>query len=171
MIIICVVYISSNKENEDSVSGKIYSFITTVTGMFPESNKPSNRVSDSSDKTTETITDAVTENETSGESSEKADSTESTTVLTTEADGLRADFKEAMDSYEAFMKEYCDFMEKYNADSSDVTLLADYASFMAKYADFAEKFSEWENEDLNDAELAYYIDVQARVEKMLLGVE
>ena len=36
--------------------------------------------------------------------------------------------------------------------------------------DMVEKFDKWESEDLNDAELAYYIDVQARVSKKLLDV-
>lgn len=83
---------------------------------------------------------------------------------------LRADFKEAMDSYESFMDEYCEFMEKYSENSSDIAILTDYATYMAKYADMCAKFDKWESEDLNDAELAYYIDVQARVSEKLLNV-
>ena len=30
---------------------------------------------------------------------------------------MRKDFKETMDSYEAFMNEYCDFMEKYSKNT------------------------------------------------------
>lgn len=39
---------------------------------------------------------------------------------------------------------------------------------MSKYADACDKFDKWESEDMNDAETAYYIDVQARVSKKLL---
>lgn len=85
-------------------------------------------------------------------------------------DGMRKDFKDAMDSYEAFIDEYVAFMKKYNDNPSDVSLLADYTKYMSKYADMVEKFDKWESEDLNDAELAYYIDVQARVSKKLLEV-
>ena len=85
-------------------------------------------------------------------------------------DGMRKDFKDAMDSYEAFMDEYVAFMKKYSDNPSDIGLLADYAKYMSKYADMVEKFDKWESEDLNDAELAYYIDVQARVSKKLLDV-
>ena len=85
-------------------------------------------------------------------------------------DGMRKDFKDAMDSYEAFMDEYVAFMKKYSDNPSDVSLLADYTKYMSKYADMVEKFDKWESEDLNDAELAYYIDVQARVSKKLLEV-
>lgn len=85
-------------------------------------------------------------------------------------DGMRKDFKDAMDSYEAFIDEYVAFMKKYSDNPSDVSLLADYTKYMSKYTDMVEKFDKWESEDLNDAELAYYIDVQARVSKKLLEV-
>ena len=60
------------------------------------------------------------------------------------------------------------FMKKYNANPNDPTLMADYARYMSKYADACEKFNQWESADMNDAETAYYIDVQARVSKKLL---
>lgn len=81
---------------------------------------------------------------------------------------LRSDFKEAMDSYENFMNDYAEFVKKYKDNPTDTSLLADYADYMTKYADVVEEFDKWESEDLNDAELAYYIDVQARVSKLLL---
>ncbi len=84
--------------------------------------------------------------------------------------GMRKDFKDAMDSYEAFMDEYVAFMKKYSDNPSDVSLLADYARYMSKYGDMVDKFNKWESEDLNDAELAYYMDVQTRVNQKLLAV-
>lgn len=77
------------------------------------------------------------------------------------------DFKAAMDSYEKFMDEYVAFMKKYSANPTDMSLLAKYSEFMSDYADFVEDFEKWEDEDLNDAELAYYLEVQARVTKKL----
>lgn len=107
--------------------------------------------------------------QTSGEATPPPASTESVESTTSASDGeLRSDFKEAMDSYEDFMNDYADFMKKYKANPSDVSLLADYADYMTKYADMVEKFDKWESEDLSDAELAYYIDVQARVSKLLI---
>ena len=88
-----------------------------------------------------------------------------------EADGgMRSEFKEAMDSYETFMDEYVAFMEKYNEDPSDLSLLADYSVYLGKYAEFVEDFEKWENDEMNDAEMSYYIDVQNRVSKKLLEV-
>lgn len=85
--------------------------------------------------------------------------------------GLSDDFKAAMDSYEEFMDEYCEFMKKYSeSDGTDVSLLIDYTDYMSKYAKLIEDFEKWESEDLNAAETAYYIDVQARVSKKLLEV-
>ena len=80
---------------------------------------------------------------------------------------MRKDFKEAMDSYEVFMNEYCDFMEKYSKNPTDASLMADYMSYMSKYDDFIKKFDQWGGEDLNDAEFAYYMEVQTRAYERL----
>ena len=85
-------------------------------------------------------------------------------------DELSKDFKNAMDSYEKFMDEYVSFMKNYKENPSDLSLISDYATYMSKYADFVEDFEKWENEEMNAAETAYYIDVQARVSKKLLEV-
>lgn len=75
-----------------------------------------------------------------------------------------------MDSYEAFIDEYVAFLQKYNQNPTDLSLLNDYATYMSKYADLAAKFEAWESEDLNTAELAYYLEVQSRVSQKLLAV-
>lgn len=84
--------------------------------------------------------------------------------------GLRPDFKAAMDSYEAFMGEYCDFMAAYSANPSDLTLIGKYATYLEKYTKLTEDFDKWNSEDMNAAEVAYYAEVQARVSKKLLEV-
>lgn len=83
-------------------------------------------------------------------------------------DGITADFKSAMDSYEKFMDEYVSFMKKYKANPTDLSLLGDYADYMSKYSEFMEDFEKWEDEEMNAAELAYYLEVQQRVSKKLL---
>ena len=113
---------------------------------------------------------ATTEPSTETTAPSESNATETKPNDTDLVDGMRKDFKDAMDSYEAFMDEYVAFMKKYSDNPSDVGLLADYTKYMSKYADMVEKFDKWESEDLNDAELAYYIDVQARVSKKLLEV-
>ncbi len=86
------------------------------------------------------------------------------------AEGVDPDFKAAMDSYEKFMEEYVIFMKKYKANPSDSNLIIKYADYMSKYVDFVEDFEKWNDQEMNAAETAYYIDVQARVNKKLLEV-
>lgn len=92
------------------------------------------------------------------------------TQSTTDNNSIAPDFKAAMDSYEKFMDEYVAFMKKYSANPTDMSLLADYADYMSKYADFVDDFEDWDDEDMNAAEAAYYIEVQARVNKKLLEI-
>ena len=84
--------------------------------------------------------------------------------------GLRPEFKEAMDSYEAFYTEYCGVLKEYMSNPSDLSILTKYMSLMGKLSDMDEKFKAWESEDLNTEELKYYMDVNNRVMKMLLDV-
>ena len=98
--------------------------------------------------------------------------TESATRPATEpsTNNIRADFKAAMDSYEAFFDDYVAIMKKYKENPTDLSILADYAKYMGQYADRMQKFEQWENEDLNAAELAYYVDVQAKITRKLLEI-
>lgn len=89
----------------------------------------------------------------------------------TDNNGLRPDFKKAMDDYESFMNEYVEFMKKFNANPSDVSLLKDYADYMTKYATAMESFKNWKEEDMNDAETKYYLEVETRVNQKLLEVQ
>lgn len=85
-------------------------------------------------------------------------------------DGMRPEFKEAMDSYEAFYDQYCDFMKKYAENPSDLTMIAESADMMSKAADVSEKFDAWDEEEMNDAELKYYVEVNSRVAQKLIEV-
>lgn len=85
-------------------------------------------------------------------------------------DGMRVEFKEAMDSYEAFYDEYCEFMKAYKEDSSNLELISEYADMNEKLIEMDEKFENWEDEDLNDAEMKYYLEVTTRITQKLLEV-
>ena len=118
--------------------------------------------------------DDISKKEETTESSEPKETTTTEPTTTEKAedlvDGMRPEFKAAMDSYETFMTDYVDFMLKFNEDPSDLSILSDYADYMSKYAEFVEDFEAWDDEEMNTAETAYYIDVQARVSKKLLEV-
>lgn len=114
----------------------------------------------------ESVTDSTVETEAPATESK----TESTTGTSESSDEIRPATKEALDAYETFMNDYVDFMKKYNDNPSDSELLKEYADYMTKYADFTDKFDKMED-DLNDAELSYYLKVQARVLDKLSEVQ
>lgn len=121
-----------------------------------------------SDSTSSEETPPVSESENAPSTNGSEPSTGETTEL---VDGMRPEFKKAMDSYEVFFDEYIAFMNKYAAsDGSDLTLLADYAAYMSKYADMMADFEAWDDADMNTTEAAYYLEVQTRINQKLLEV-
>ena len=83
---------------------------------------------------------------------------------------IRPEFKAAMDSYEAFYTEYCKFMKEYSENPTNLTLLAKYADMLVKAEGMNKAFEEWDEDDLNNEELKYYLDVNNRVMQMLIDV-
>ena len=117
----------------------------------------------SSPETTETV---VESSETAAESTEvSADSTEDQSAS---ADGVTPELKKFLDEYEAFVNDYCDFMETY--DQSDTSAMMEYLSLLQKYADFAEAADAYDQDEMSDADLKYYLEVTTRIEKRLLEV-
>ncbi len=80
---------------------------------------------------------------------------------------IRPEIKEAIDSYESFMDEYIAFMKKFDESDNTAALLLEYANFMSEYAQFNKKIEALEN-DLNDAESIYYLEVVNRVNTKML---
>lgn len=105
---------------------------------------------------------------------EDAETVQSETVEEVPAEevvrGLRPEFKAAMDSYEAFYNEYCDFMKAYMANPADLGLLTKYADFASKTAEMDETFANWNENEMNNEELQYYLEVNNRVAQKLLEV-
>ncbi len=126
-------------------------------------------------ETTETESTQVTETEVT-----EIESTENSTTMSTDTESssqtdatvsstdIRPEFKEAMDNYEAFFDEYCEFMKKYNESDDTTSLLADYASYMVKYTDTMQKMNNISEDELTDAEVAYYAEVSARISAKLI---
>lgn len=164
IIVLIVAGIISNRSNESVSSDNLPSSLVSsgaekdaTSGDAPSANE-----SDEPDVS------AIPEGEDAQSSSEPAPSVPETPEL---IDGMRPEFKEAMDTYEAFFDEYIAFMKKYaESDGTDLTLLSDYADYMSKYAETMEAFEAWENKELNTAETAYYVEVQTRISQKLLQV-
>lgn len=101
--------------------------------------------------------------------------TQPTTAPTIDAaddliDGMRPEFKEAMDAYEAFYKEYCELLKKYTENPTDFSILGKYADMLTKADEVDKAFQKWDESDLNSDELKYYLDVNNRVMKMVVDV-
>ena len=113
----------------------------------------------------------ATEEQTEDEQAEEAaETTEPEEEQTSDVpDGVSPELVEFLDSYEAFMDEYCEFMKNYN--ESDPTQLLKYASIMEKYYEFSEKAEAWDEEDMTDEETLYYLKVMNRVNEKLLETE
>lgn len=82
--------------------------------------------------------------------------------------GVTPEFKEAMDSYETFFDEYCEFMKNMSDDPTNFDYLLQYADMMTQYADTMEKLDAIDETELSLADDAYYIEVMARIEVKLL---
>ena len=85
-------------------------------------------------------------------------------------DGMRPEFKTAIDSYEAFFNEYVDFMKKYSANPTDAELIKEYSEYMTKYNKAMEDMGNTGKEKMNDAETAYYLAASNRINTKLLEV-
>lgn len=84
------------------------------------------------------------------------------------ADSSSSDFRETMDSYEAFMDEYISFMETYKNSGSTVDMIDDYNDMLNQYNEFSQKIDNIDEESLSDEDYDYYIEVTSRVSSKLL---
>ena len=93
-----------------------------------------------------------------------------TSEETSNNSNISPEFKEAMDSYEEFFNEYCEFMKKYTNSDDAASMLADYTDYMTKYTETMEKMDTINQDELSTAEVAYYTEVSARISQKLLEV-
>lgn len=91
------------------------------------------------------------------------------TTTTEEVPGVSSEFKVAMDSYVDLCEQYAEFMKTY--DSNDLTMLAKYTELVQKYTEAMQNFEELGNQEMSDEETAYYIDTNAKIQKILLDVQ
>ena len=83
---------------------------------------------------------------------------------------ISPEFKKTMDDYEAWFDHYCDVMKKYQENQSDLELLSEVSELMAEEAEVFDQMENMDESEMNNAELAYYLEVTARIEKNLLEV-
>ena len=120
-------------------------------------------------QTTESKESAVEDNKTEETASETKEEAQGESKEVS-SDGLRPEFKEAMDSYEAFYVEYCELFKKYSKNPTDLSLIAQYTKMMQEAVEMTAAFEKWDQDEMNTAELKYYLEVNGRVTAMLIEV-
>ena len=86
------------------------------------------------------------------------------------SDDLDPEFKEMMDSYEAFFDEYIAFMEKYKENPTDMSLLSELSEMLTKEAEMLKEMEGLDQSEMSSAELAYYLEVTGRIYEKLAKV-
>ena len=83
---------------------------------------------------------------------------------------LSPECKQTMDDYEAWFDHYCDVMRRYKENSSDLSLLSEMTDLLSEETEMLEEMENMDQSEMNAAELAYYLEVTARIKKNLLEV-
>lgn len=117
---------------------------------------------------TETVVESESESETETETETEPESETEPELI----DGMRAEFKNAMDAYEKYVDKFAVFMRNYdNGGRGDISLLSDFVKFMSGIETEKTKFAAWQENGLNEAETAYFADVAARTDEILTEFE
>ena len=117
-------------------------------------------------KSTVSEDNSVGEKEESSEIADEVAKTDDDSESKLSDDLIRDDVKEAIDTYEAFVDEYCEFMKSY--DPSNLKSLSKYTDLMTKEIEMAKEFEDIEDKDLTDAEALYYSQVSVRCSGKML---
>lgn len=126
----------------------------------------------SKDDTTsaEQDTETVDTYDTAGEEAESSEEAGSEADSGSDSGFLSPDFKKTMDDYEAWFDHYCDVMKKYEENPSDLELLSEMSDLLTEETKMLDEMENMDQSEMNTAELAYYLEVTARIEKKLLEV-
>lgn len=110
------------------------------------------------------------EEETSKAESSKKESSKSE-QSSKSAEGVTPEFKEAMDSYEAFFDEYIDFMVRYSESDNPLEMMDEYYDYLNKYSETMQELSDMEDKEVTEADALYYVEVQTRILDKLSKIE
>ena len=100
------------------------------------------------------------------EEPEEEEPAEEESAEESQASGIRPDVKEAIDAYEAFIDEYCEFITVYSEDPTNAELIAEYLEFVVKLEEEERKIDALDK-DLTEEEDVYYTEVLLRCSEKL----
>ncbi len=84
------------------------------------------------------------------------------------AAGVSPEFKQYMDSCEAFFDEYLAFMASMDEAGDGFGVLLRYAEMMERYAEVMDSLDAIDEEELSTADEIYYLEVLSRINRKLL---
>ena len=87
-----------------------------------------------------------------------------------ETSGVPPELKEYLDSYEAYVDEYVEFMKKYYKNPSDLSLLTNYAGMLQKMSEFDDKLEKYDTDEMSKEDYNYYMEVTLRCSQKMLNV-
>ncbi|MDD6489145.1 MAG: hypothetical protein PUG48_04950 [Clostridia bacterium] len=165
MIASCSTAFSGCQSNSDAQTGTI----STVNSQSGESSTPKDESSELKSSVEESSKQESSEPESSieesgKEESDKQESSKADSGLVTQS------FKEKMDSYEKFLNEFDDFLDVYLKTNS---LLGydEYAKYLEQYTETIEKVDEINEDELSDADRAYYLEANDRISKKIREID
>lgn len=89
-------------------------------------------------------------------------------TVTDATDGIRPEFKAAMDSYEEFFDDYVAFMKSYMEDP--FSMMGEYASMMMQYTETMAALDAIDDGTLSNEEAIYYAEVTLRINQKLMEI-
>ena len=75
---------------------------------------------------------------------------------------------EFLESYEAFIDQYVEFMQAYMKNPTDFNLLMQYSSILSEYSRFTQAVDNYETNTMNEAESLYFAEVTLRCSQKML---
>lgn len=85
------------------------------------------------------------------------------------ASNVTPELKEFLDSYEAYIDRYIAFMKEYQDSGYSASMMNDYLAILEEYSNFTEKAESYDEDNMSDEDLAYYVEVIGRVSQKLLS--
>lgn len=108
--------------------------------------------------------------ETSDKAGNSATVEESDSAAKPQTGGVDPDLKAFLDSYEKFVDEYVDFMKKYMANPTDLSLLGEYTDMLSELSDFETKLNKYDSNNMSTEDAAYYLEVTTRCSQKMLEI-
>ena len=151
---------SADNANGDSLRVEYEGFQTMSISIYAADEE--------TDSTADHTTDTPEPGATSETEPEPSTSEDSSTPDDSE---IRPEFKETMDSYEAFFDTYVSFMTEYANTDDPSAMLIDYLAYLEEYTEMMEQLDAIDETELTTAELLYYSEVMSRISQKLLTVD